>query len=166
MSNRRKVLKDCLQYGFYKQKRIKKVKTSSKVKATTKKQTDKFYSVEEILGRRVFEGKVEYLLKWQGYPDSYNSWEDTSNITSDLLYEFELSTSQFENMSKEAKSPIVLKDVPVKIWDIRKDASDDLEYLVQWKKESELEWVSAVIMREGYPQLVIEFYERISSLVD
>lgn len=38
------------------------------------------YEVEEILDRRIRNGAVEYLLKWEGYPASENSWEPESNL--------------------------------------------------------------------------------------
>lgn len=38
------------------------------------------YKVEKILGTRKKHGKIEYLIKWLGYPDSANSWEPESNL--------------------------------------------------------------------------------------
>ena len=34
-----------------------------------------YYDVETILDRRQRNGKTEYLVKWSGYPASFNSWE-------------------------------------------------------------------------------------------
>lgn len=46
----------------------------------------KVYIVEKILQKRVTAaGKVEYLLKWKGYPDSENCWEPEENIISKRL---------------------------------------------------------------------------------
>ncbi|KKZ66976.1 hypothetical protein EMCG_07334, partial [[Emmonsia] crescens] len=33
------------------------------------------YLVEEILDKRIHYNKVQYLVKWEGYPSSENSWE-------------------------------------------------------------------------------------------
>jgi Chromo (CHRromatin Organisation MOdifier) domain len=38
------------------------------------KPADDYYVVEKILKSRRRGGKVEYLVKWRGYPDSMNSW--------------------------------------------------------------------------------------------
>ena len=50
---------------------------------------DKLYEVEKILRRRVKAGRVEYFLKWKGYPSSENSWEPQSHVTPDLVAVFE-----------------------------------------------------------------------------
>ncbi|XP_035221810.1 uncharacterized protein LOC118194728 isoform X1 [Stegodyphus dumicola] len=48
------------------------------------------YQVEKVLDKRIVDGRVEYFLKWKGYPDSQNGWEPEENIYSkDLIYEFE-----------------------------------------------------------------------------
>ncbi|XP_076352585.1 uncharacterized protein LOC143247921 [Tachypleus tridentatus] len=51
---------------------------------------NRVYQVEKVLGKRFHEGKLEYLLKWKGYPNSENCWEPEENILSkNLIKEFE-----------------------------------------------------------------------------
>ena len=38
------------------------------------------YSVEKILDKRTKGGKVEYLIKWEGYPDRYWIYNSSSHI--------------------------------------------------------------------------------------
>lgn len=38
------------------------------------------YKVEKVLKTRKRQGKTEYLIKWLGYPESFNSWEPESNL--------------------------------------------------------------------------------------
>ena len=38
------------------------------------------YEVEEVLDSRLKKGKLEYLIKWSGYTDEYNTWEPVSNL--------------------------------------------------------------------------------------
>ncbi|RFU29059.1 hypothetical protein B7463_g7277, partial [Scytalidium lignicola] len=40
------------------------------------------YEVEKIISHRMHYGKLQYLVKWIGYPESENGWEPTSNLTS------------------------------------------------------------------------------------
>ena len=54
---------EVLEGTFYEQE-LQKVKVS----------TDKLYMVESVLDKRKRRGKTEYLVKWKGYPDSFNQW--------------------------------------------------------------------------------------------
>lgn len=57
----------------------------------------KVYIVEKILKKRETNGKVEFLLKWKGYPDSENCWEPEENIISKRLIQL------FEEEEKKKK---------------------------------------------------------------
>ena len=37
------------------------------------------YEGAEILDSRLKHGKLEYLVKWSGYTDNYNTWESEAN---------------------------------------------------------------------------------------
>ena len=39
-----------------------------------------FWRIESILKTRERKGKEEYLIKWEGYPDKFNSWTLASDI--------------------------------------------------------------------------------------
>jgi len=48
------------------------------------------YSVEMVLNKRIRNNKLEYLLKWNGYDDKYNSWEPVENLhCQNLIKKFE-----------------------------------------------------------------------------
>jgi len=38
------------------------------------------YQVEKILRRKKMKGKTYVLVKWKGYPDKFNSWEQLENV--------------------------------------------------------------------------------------
>ena len=48
------------------------------------------YEVEEILDYRLKHGKLEYLVKWSGYTDDYNTWEPEANCVNspDIIADF------------------------------------------------------------------------------
>lgn len=39
-----------------------------------------FYEVEEVKGKRVANGKKEYLIKWKGFGEDECTWEPISNL--------------------------------------------------------------------------------------
>lgn len=41
---------------------------------------DNSFSVERIIGRQIRNGKVFYLVKWENYPPSQNSWQPAENL--------------------------------------------------------------------------------------
>lgn len=48
------------------------------------------YKVQKVVGKRIHNGNVEYLLKWTGYPSSENSWEPLCNLNcEELILNFE-----------------------------------------------------------------------------
>ncbi|RKP25845.1 hypothetical protein SYNPS1DRAFT_28431 [Syncephalis pseudoplumigaleata] len=45
------------------------------------------YEVEAIVGSRKRKGRQQYLIKWKGYPDEENTWEDVNNVHAEDLVE-------------------------------------------------------------------------------
>src|ERR1700724_3001677 len=48
------------------------------------------YEVEEVMDSHLKRGKLEYLVKWSGYTDDYNTWEPEANLknTADAISDF------------------------------------------------------------------------------
>jgi len=50
------------------------------------------YEVEAIMGKRKKQGRVEYLVKWLGYPDSENTWVQARDMNApDLIKQYNKS---------------------------------------------------------------------------
>lgn len=50
---------------------------------------DFFWEVEAVIGRRVYRGRIEYLIRWKGCSEEDNTWEPTANLcdtASEFLY--------------------------------------------------------------------------------
>ena len=54
---------------------------------------DEYYEVEAILASKKVRGKMNYLVKWKGYPDSENSWQTREDLknSQELLNAYEAS---------------------------------------------------------------------------
>lgn len=53
-----------------------------------------FYEIETVRRKRVRKGKVQYLIKWRGWPETANTWEPVENLMTcfDVVDAFEESS--------------------------------------------------------------------------
>nr|AMR36251.1 HP1D2 [Drosophila prostipennis] len=77
--------------------------------AAAKEPDSNVFVVEKIVDKRVKNGRLQYLVKWQGFPEEENTWEPVEGVIHccDLLsaYEAELSLrSQGKKAKKHRKS--------------------------------------------------------------
>ncbi|KAK9764685.1 hypothetical protein K7432_018673 [Basidiobolus ranarum] len=62
---------------------------------------EEVYVVEKVVKHRKRDGKVQYFLKWKGYPHSENTWEDEDNVfCTDLIEEY------WKNRGASTSSPV------------------------------------------------------------
>lgn len=59
---------------------------------------EKVFEAECILKQRIRKRKLEYLVKWKGWSNKFNSWEPEENILDDELID------EFQDGDKQAKS--------------------------------------------------------------
>ncbi len=75
------------------------------------------YVVEKVVDKRNVKGKIQYLLKWKGYPDEENTWEPSENLDcEELISAFEEKRkkergreSSRRGASRETETPVLEK---------------------------------------------------------
>ncbi|KAL7676719.1 hypothetical protein ACOME3_002966 [Neoechinorhynchus agilis] len=63
----------------------KEPKNASSTSSSQSSSTNSSYVVESIDDKRIKDGVVEYLLKWEGYPKSQRTWTPAGNLKCDKL---------------------------------------------------------------------------------
>ncbi|GFR32175.1 chromobox protein homolog 3 [Trichonephila clavata] len=141
------------------------------------------YTVEKILDKRIVDGKVQYFLKWHGYPDEDNTWEPEENLDCpEIIKEFEKNwnaKNKLESNEKKRKlnGAEPSSDAPAKkkIEEDKPrgfdrqleperivgatDTTGELMFLIKWKGCDEADLVPSKTANLRCPQIVIKFYE-------
>ncbi|KAF8792093.1 chromobox protein homolog 1-like [Argiope bruennichi] len=140
------------------------------------------FIVEKILDKRIVAGKTEYFLKWQGYPDSENTWEPEENLDCpEIIEEFEKNWNKKRKESSEKKrklngaeqgteAPAKKKSEEEKPRGFDRqleperiigatDNGGELMFLIKWKGCDEADLVPSKTANVKCPQIVIKFYE-------
>ena len=113
-------------------------------------------AMEEVLDRRIVNGKVEYLLKWKGY-----SWEPKENLDCpDLIAQCEELAVDEDTAGNEEKQPNGF-DRRLEPESIKgaTDSFGELHFLMKWKGINEADLVTAREANHRCPHIVIKFYE-------
>ena len=146
----------------------------------------KDYNVEEILEKRITNGKTEYFIKWHGFKISESTWEPEENLknSQDFIDKFlkgeeankkpepQKEDNFVENVEevREVRQfediPILSElndDVPKKIKSVKK-IEEELYSLVEFEERSDGLvtdpcYVPSLLLRKLNPKLLIEFYE-------
>ena len=117
--------------------REKPVNTMSDVERAKLKNAKKVYQIESLLKKEA----NKYLVKWEGFPSSQNTWEPKSHISGFILdyYEEDLSrlgmpapsSPMEESFEEEYEVEEVLK---------KRHRKGKVEYYVKWKNYEEWTW--------------------------
>lgn len=183
-------------------------------KMSSRKRKSEVYVVERVVDKRVTDdGKIEYLLKWQGYSESENTWEPVEHLNCKKLIEkFEQSLKPRPNAIRTRRSgstkpnPATTNNrseevepntsrrslklefdqkpgqnilqtldqnrldneaakIPELIVSVI-NVSGGLKFIVKWEGIDKAELVSASLLHELCPQMVIDYYEKHLKWID
>ena len=87
-----------------------------------------FYNIEKILGRRRQNGRIEYKIKWEGYPISQCTWEPMKNLETakELVEEYDrthpITLERNKGKSEQTKKE---KNMMGKKRNIKKDENEN-----------------------------------------
>nr|GEW94477.1 chromo domain protein LHP1-like [Tanacetum cinerariifolium] len=78
-----------------------------------------FFEIESVRKKRSRKGKLQYLIKWRGWPETANTWEPFENLMScsDIIDAFEerlKSGKKGSSKKQKRKSEVVLQATPAK----------------------------------------------------
>ena len=95
-----------------------------------------FYNIEKILDRRKINGKLEYKIKWEGYPMNQSTWEPMENLITakELVDEYD-KQYPFTNDMLNKKTKRIKKMSAKK--PVKKAAKKENEPQIQEKTENE-----------------------------
>ncbi|TKR68543.1 hypothetical protein L596_024508 [Steinernema carpocapsae] len=139
--------------------------------STTAKPTDAEQSaygactMEEVVGRRLQNGKSEYLIKWVGFDASQNSWEPEEKMDEKLIAQFRLSQKIRESRRRNAEGSLSVSKgllrglTPKKIIAATKQMGETL-FLVQYFDTEELDLAPAKEVFDKAPLMVLQFFEK------
>jgi len=129
------------------------------------------FVVERIVDKRITaDGKVEYFIKWRGYPSGDNTWEPEENCDCPtLIQRFEESRAKSKKRGeKKPKCEEILKprgyERGLEIAEIMgaTDVSGEIKYLVRWKYCDEFDLVASSQVSEKNPQMLIDYYQKMA----
>lgn len=131
---------------------------------------DKEYVVEAIRDRRSKNGRIQYLVKWEGWPETANTWEDEGNLSDGCQV---LVAQYLEKLYKEQeqanKEKLLLAEIqksekkarkPVKVVG-HSMSHDTVRFSVQLRNNT-YEKFSLDRARRKFPDLLVDYLESIS----
>ncbi|XP_073816765.1 heterochromatin Protein 1c [Musca autumnalis] len=127
------------------------------------------FVVEKIMDKRITpEGKVEYFIKWRGYPNSDNTWEPEENCDCpSIIQKFEESRAKSKKRGeKKPKVEEIQKlrgydrGLPIEQIVGATDANGQISYLVKWQFCEEFDLVGGEELKQKNPEFIIDFYEK------
>ena len=91
------------------------------------------FKVEKIVGERIKNGKIQYLVKWKGLPKKFNTWEDRESIKSQENSQKIQNWKKSENCDSEPEESLLINKKII----IKRVKPTELVVLVDGNKKTE-----------------------------
>jgi hypothetical protein len=75
------------------------------------------YKVEAVLDSRLHHGKLEYLVKWEGYPNEENTWEPESHLKNAIPF-IERFHAEHPSAPRRLRVPLCFVSIPPSLTDV------------------------------------------------
>uniref|UniRef100_A0A3Q3W0Z4 Heterochromatin protein 1 n=1 Tax=Mola mola TaxID=94237 RepID=A0A3Q3W0Z4_MOLML len=151
-------------------------KQTAKQRKTEETAVVQEFVVEKIIRRRIFNGRVEYFLKWKGFTDAENTWEPEDNLDCPELIEEFLRNAHVSEEIEEVQEFIPKEEMTEQETEIVRmgeitylepeciigstDRQGELMFLIKWKNSDDVALLPAREASARCPQMVIDFYEQ------
>ncbi|XP_076672288.1 uncharacterized protein LOC143371209 isoform X2 [Andrena cerasifolii] len=133
-------------------KRLKKEDHKASGSIKDKENNQKEYEVEKIVGQRTIKGRRQFLVRWKGYDDDSDTWEQEKDLNcAQLIEEFlvEDEENQEEKAKKPENSPRVVKAKSPKIEKKSRKMKSDGKHDKEDQKEFEVEKIIEVHFKKN-----------------
>ncbi|ELA47169.1 hypothetical protein VCUG_01358 [Vavraia culicis subsp. floridensis] len=132
---------------------------------------DNIYQVEKIVDSRIYKGKKQYLIKWEGFPSNENTWEYAKDIFSkELIDQFEEEKKQKKKSAAKPRAvPEVTNEWAQEVSNIENVYMDEkknrlmVDILFNSGKRMS---VDAKTVHQRCPVALLEYYEKNISFTD
>ena len=122
---------------------------------------DNLYLIEKILDRRKANNRLEYKIKWEGYPMNQSTWEPIENLKTaiELVIEYDKLHPITQNkkvsqnkkfLGKKKKPPKKAKKVILKITEKKPEGGQEKEKIEKINKANEDNQTFTIIPQDEY----------------
>ncbi|EZA60446.1 Chromobox protein-like protein [Ooceraea biroi] len=121
-------------------KRRRKADHKASTSANEKPGTENEYEVEELVGHRTIKGRRQFLVRWKGYGDSADSWENEKDLNCpELIKDFLAKDKETKSPKTKTRTDKTKKSKTIGKKQAENDAEDSKEGLKEFEVERIIE---------------------------